>query len=165
VERRAPAIEMETSTRSRAETIALGRRIGALLPRPARVLLHGEMGAGKTAFAKGLYAGVSGEDAGIVTSPTYTLVNAYETGAEAFYHVDLFRLERPEQICSIDAEELMIAHAGVTVVEWPALVEAALAIGDALRIEIILGATPDARSIRLAATGPSHAKVLEALAR
>ena len=84
---------------------------------PGSVLLFwGNMGAGKTTFAKSLCAGL-GVLPETVISPTYTIVNKY-SGKWTILHVDLFRLTAPDQLDDFDKEDL-IADRGITLVEWP----------------------------------------------
>ena len=81
----------------------------------AVVLLSGDLGAGKTAFVRGLAAGL-GIDPGEVSSPTFTLVQEYRGGRLTLYHVDLYRLQ-PEEVDDLGLDEL--TEAGVTAIEWP----------------------------------------------
>jgi tRNA threonylcarbamoyladenosine biosynthesis protein TsaE len=103
-----------TLTRSEAETIEVGRRLGAELAPGSVVLLVGELGTGKTAFVRGLAAGV-GADPDEVSSPTFTLVQEY-AGRLRLYHVDLYRLSSPE-VDDLGLEELIHGDA-VVAVEW-----------------------------------------------
>lgn len=100
----------ETETRAIAARIATGLAPGAVL------LLSGDLGAGKTAFVRGLAEGL-GIDPGEVTSPTFTLVHEYRGGRLPLVHVDLYRLE------SADLDEVGLdqdlAAEGVVAVEWP----------------------------------------------
>jgi len=84
------------------------------------MLFWGEMGSGKTTFIKSLCSGL-GVLPDKVTSPTYTLVNIYKCNWQIF-HVDLFRLISPEQLYDMDRADL-IADNGVTMVEWPQLLQ------------------------------------------
>jgi tRNA threonylcarbamoyladenosine biosynthesis protein TsaE len=97
-------------------TDAVARKMAANLFPGAILLLWGSMGAGKTTFAKSLCAGL-GVLPEIVTSPTYTLVNIYP-GDWPVFHVDLYRLNAPEDLDDFDREDLISAE-GVTLVEWP----------------------------------------------
>jgi tRNA threonylcarbamoyladenosine biosynthesis protein TsaE len=112
-------------TRSEEETIELGRRIAAGLPRRAVVLLTGNLGAGKTTVAKGIVSGLGAAAPEEVTSPTFTLIHEY--GGGRVYHVDLYRLDRPEQVATLGLEEIFERDA-VVLVEWgerfPALMPA-----------------------------------------
>jgi len=101
-------------TRSEAETAAVARALGAALGPGTVVLLYGELGAGKTAFVRGLAAGL-GADPDEVSSPTFTLVQEY-AGRLPLYHVDLYRLDRAE-VDDLGLDELE-AGAGVVAIEW-----------------------------------------------
>ena len=105
----------EFTTHSPEETFALAERIGKLLEGGEVFLLSGELGAGKTVFAKGLAAGLH-IDPRDVTSPTFTLINAHE-GRLRFYHIDLYRLE-PDSRFDLGLEEIFEDKNAVVVVEW-----------------------------------------------
>ena len=93
----------------------LGERFGRAAQAGLVVALSGDLGAGKTQFVKGLARGLG--CVGRVHSPTFTLVNEYGGGRLKLYHLDLYRLETPEQILSAGIEEFL-APDGVSVVEW-----------------------------------------------
>ena len=97
-------------------TDAVAREMATNLFPGAILLFWGSMGAGKTTFAKSLCAGL-GVLPEIVTSPTYTLVNIYP-GDWPVFHVDLYRLNAPEELDDFDRDDL-ITDEGVTLVEWP----------------------------------------------
>ena len=97
-------------------TDAFARKMAAHLFPGAILLFWGSMGTGKTTFAKSLCAGL-GVLPEIVSSPTYTLVNIYP-GDWTVFHVDLYRLNTPEELDDFDREDL-ITDEGVTLVEWP----------------------------------------------
>jgi tRNA threonylcarbamoyladenosine biosynthesis protein TsaE len=97
------------------ETFALAKRIGDKLTGGEVFLLTGDLGAGKTVFAKGLAAGL-GIASADVTSPTFTLVNVHE-GRLRFYHIDLYRLEAGAHQ-GLGLEEVLDDEKGVTVIEW-----------------------------------------------
>lgn len=103
------------TTRSAEETFALARRTSAGFKGTEVVLLIGELGAGKTVFAKGLASGAGVADAGRVTSPSFTLVNIYE-GRHRVFHIDLYRLEREAEIAELGWEDML--GEGIVVVEW-----------------------------------------------
>jgi tRNA threonylcarbamoyladenosine biosynthesis protein TsaE len=105
----------EFTTHSPEETFELARSIGRRLEGGEVFLLSGELGAGKTVFAKGLAAGLD-IDPSDVTSPTFTLVNAHE-GRLRFYHVDLYRLESGAYR-DLGLEEIFDDEKAVTVIEW-----------------------------------------------
>src|SRR5262249_51576236 len=101
---------------SPADTQALGEGWGRTVQAGAVIGLSGELGAGKTEFVKGLARGLG--IAQRVHSPTFALINIYEGGRLPLYHLDLFRLETPEQISAAGLEEYL-SSGGVTVIEWP----------------------------------------------
>jgi tRNA threonylcarbamoyladenosine biosynthesis protein TsaE len=105
----------EFTTHSPEETFELARSIGERLSGGEIFLLSGELGAGKTVFAKGLAAGL-GIDPADVTSPSFTLVNVHE-GRLRFYHVDLYRLESDRQV-DLGLEEIFEDEKGVVTIEW-----------------------------------------------
>src|SRR2546430_16634344 len=77
---------------SEQETYSFAKKLAESLPTPVHVLLYGELGAGKTVFAKGLADGFGVNEADEVTSPTFTLINKY-SGRGRIYHIDLYRIE------------------------------------------------------------------------
>jgi len=102
-------------SRSERDTAAIGREIGSTLVAGDVVLLHGDLGAGKTAFVRGLAEGlgVPGDE---VSSPTFTLVQEYRGGRLPLFHVDLYRLTDPREIDDLGLDE--IAEDGVLAIEW-----------------------------------------------
>lgn len=105
----------EFNTRSSDDTFALGRKIGEQLDGRAVLLLKGDLGAGKTVFAKGVGAGL-GIDPAEVTSPSFTLINVHD-GRLRLYHIDLYRLESSSRI-DLGLEEILEDEKGVVVIEW-----------------------------------------------
>jgi len=103
-------------TRSAEETRALAERAARALEAPAIFLLIGELGAGKTVFAKGLAAGLD-IDPNEVTSPSFTLVNIYH-GRWPFYHIDLYRLEDPRVVIEHVGLPEILSLPAVVAIEW-----------------------------------------------
>jgi tRNA threonylcarbamoyladenosine biosynthesis protein TsaE len=101
-------------SRSEEDTRDAGERLGRRLTAGATVLLFGDLGAGKTAFVRGLARGL-GVAADEVTSPTFTLVQEYR-GRTTLHHVDLYRLE-PAEVADLGLDELTSAE-DVVAVEW-----------------------------------------------
>jgi tRNA threonylcarbamoyladenosine biosynthesis protein TsaE len=101
---------------SEEETRTLAARLAEHLRPGSVLLLTGDLGAGKTAFVRGLAEGL-GLDAGAVTSPTFTLVHEYRGGRLPLIHVDLYRLDTAD-LAEIGLDE-DLAAAGVVAVEWP----------------------------------------------
>jgi tRNA threonylcarbamoyladenosine biosynthesis protein TsaE len=104
------------STRSPDETQDLGFRLAQELTVPCVVLLIGALGSGKTTLTRGLASGLGLEDAGLVNSPSFTLVNTYP-GRCPIYHVDLYRLEGDRDIYSVGLDDFL-GKQGVTIIEW-----------------------------------------------
>jgi tRNA threonylcarbamoyladenosine biosynthesis protein TsaE len=98
-------------------TIKIGREIARELAAPVVVLLSGELGSGKTTFAKGLISGLGSAREDDVTSPTFTLVHEFH-GPVNVFHIDLYRVEGEADLRSLGLEDLFSAPA-VIVVEWP----------------------------------------------
>lgn len=107
-------IQFRIVTSSPAETEALGRRLGGLLRAGDVVALSGDLGAGKTVLARGIAAGA--DASGYIASPTFTLVREYR-GPTTVYHVDLYRLDRPQQLDDLGLDEILDG-AGIVVIEW-----------------------------------------------
>jgi tRNA threonylcarbamoyladenosine biosynthesis protein TsaE len=104
------------TTSSEEETAQVARQLAASLDAGAVVLLHGTLGAGKTAFVRGLADGL-GIDPELVSSPTFTLLQEYRGGRLTLHHADLYRLDRAEMSeLGLDAHEI---EAGVLAIEWP----------------------------------------------
>ena len=103
------------TTRSEEETFELARSLAAGFKGAETVLLTGELGAGKTVFAKGIAAGAGVADPARVSSPSFTLVNIYD-GRHRIFHIDLYRLERPDEIADLGWEDML--GQGIVIVEW-----------------------------------------------
>ena len=103
------------TTHSEDETAALGREFASTLSAGDVLLLYGDLGAGKTAFVRGLAEGL-GVDRGEVSSPTFTLIQEYRGGRLPLFHVDLYRIEDPREFDELGLDE--IAEDGVLAIEW-----------------------------------------------
>ena len=133
--RRADARDAESRvTRSEDETANVARELAAALKAGDVLLLSGNLGAGKTAFVRGLAAGL-GIDPQDVSSPTFTLVHEYRGGRLTLYHADLYRLERIATE-DIGLEEMGIAD-GVLAIEWPDRLAHAMPGAREVQIEIV----------------------------
>lgn len=122
---------MTVITKSPEQTELLGKKLAAFL-RPGDVIAYyGDLGAGKTAFTRGLAAGLGIREA--VTSPTYTIVNEYLSGRMPLFHFDMYRLSSSEELFDIGWEDYL-ARGGVCAVEWSENVADALT--DAISITI-----------------------------
>lgn len=110
------SLAREATTRSEEETIALGRKLARQLRPPCLVLLYGGLGAGKTTLAKGLISGLGVAPVEEIWSPSFTFVHEFRNGFKV-YHVDLYRIERPQDTESLGLDE-MLAERAIVVVEW-----------------------------------------------
>lgn len=162
---------LELRVHSLVETHAVATALATLSRRGDLIVLSGEMGAGKTAFAQGF-----GSALGItepITSPTFTLVHSYDLppgvhGAEVLHHADLYRLERTTEVADLALEELA-EDDGVVLVEWGDVVETLF--GDHLDVHLEVepddgdsvgfddddDVIPTGRRIEISAVGPSWA--------
>jgi tRNA threonylcarbamoyladenosine biosynthesis protein TsaE len=132
----------ETTTHSEEETFQLARSMARRFRGKEVVLLSGELGAGKTIFAKGLAAGLGLKDHNQVCSPSFTIMNIYR-GRFLIFHYDLYRLERSADILDLGWEDCL--DRGVVVVEWGERVPFDL---DAIRVNIKKG-RGDERTIKI----------------
>jgi tRNA threonylcarbamoyladenosine biosynthesis protein TsaE len=103
------------SSDSEDQTAALGQTLGSTLRPGDVVLLYGDLGAGKTAFVRGMARGI-GANPDEVTSPTFTIVQEYAGPSSTLYHVDLYRLDGAE-IDDLGLEDL-VAGDGIVAIEW-----------------------------------------------
>ena len=122
---------MTYTTNTPAETEAIGAALGKLLPAGTVIAYRGDMGAGKTAFTRGLARGLGCTD--IVTSPTYTIVNEYTGGRLPLFHFDMYRLASSDDLWDIGWEDYLDRN-GICAVEWSENVDDAME--DALYITI-----------------------------
>ena len=114
---------MEFITNSPVETEAVGEKLAKVLAPGAVVAYRGDLGAGKTAFTRGLAKGLGATEA--VTSPTYTIVNEYLTGRMPLFHFDMYRLTSADDLFDIGWEDYL-ERGGVCAVEWSENVAEAL---------------------------------------
>jgi len=130
------------------------------LSRPGDIiLLAGEMGAGKTAFAQGF-----GRALGVtepITSPTFTLVHSYDTGGPTLHHADLYRLDQLAEVADLALGELA-EFDGIVLVEWGDVVESTFGEHLVVRLEL-LDADVDSRRITITPTGKTWAQRWSAL--
>ena len=103
-------------TATEADTAAVGRRLAPTLPPGTIVLLEGDLGAGKTAFVRGMAEGL-GVDPSDVSSPTFTIVQEYRGPSVTLQHVDLYRLS-PVEVADLALEDLLDDRT-VMAIEWP----------------------------------------------
>jgi tRNA threonylcarbamoyladenosine biosynthesis protein TsaE len=138
-----PALPDSLTTHSEEETGAAGRELARTLAPGSIVLLSGDLGAGKTAFVRGIAEGL-GIDPADVTSPTFALVQEYRGGRLPLYHVDLYRL-KPTEVDDLGLDEMTLAG-GVTAIEWPDRLPRAFEEAVTVHLELGEGST---RSIEI----------------
>ena len=107
----------EYISNSTKETNEIARDIISKLNSGDIVLLRGDLGAGKTAFVKGIVKALGGDEK-MVTSPTFTIVNEYQTKNNKIYHFDLYRINSVEELFNIGIEEYFYSDA-ICFIEWP----------------------------------------------
>jgi tRNA threonylcarbamoyladenosine biosynthesis protein TsaE len=131
-------VDKEIISRSAEETVSLGEQFAKeFLYSGSLVLVRGDLGAGKTQFAKGIatYYGLPEDE---ISSPTYALVNEYDVSSveiRKLFHLDCFRFEKPEELIELGVEEYLYPKDAVTIIEWPERIEAFL---PAERIEVLI---------------------------
>jgi tRNA threonylcarbamoyladenosine biosynthesis protein TsaE len=163
---------LELRATSLADTSAIAAALAELCRPGDLIVLSGEMGAGKTAFAKGFGAALGVTEP--ITSPTFTLVHTYDIapdrgrGAKALHHADLYRLDRTAEIADLALEELA-EYQGIVLVEWGDVADALF--GEHLEVHLepdlfddgvgdddaFDGISDGARVIEISASGPSWA--------
>lgn len=136
---------MEHVTNSPSETEALGESLAGQLEPGTVIAFTGDLGAGKTAFVRGLARGLGVRER--VTSPTFTIVNEYEGGRLPLFHFDMYRLGSADELFDIGWEDYL-ARGGVCAVEWSENVSDALD-NDCLRVDIRRGENDDQRIITI----------------
>ncbi len=149
-----------------SDSVATTRAIAAALAGLVRsgdvIVLAGEMGAGKTAFAQGFGAALGVTDH--MTSPTYNLVHSHPAGRLTLHHVDLYRLGTQHEVADLALAELAEAD-GVLLVEWGDVIGGALGEHLLVRIDAVDEDDDDARSLEMSAFGRVWATRWDALCR
>lgn len=144
---------MVIRTHSAEETERLGERLGKALEPGDVVALFGDLGAGKTTLTRGIAAGLGVE--ADVHSPTFTLVHEHP-GRVPLYHVDLYRLEREEEVADIGIEEYVHGD-GVTVIEWADRMKSLLPED---RLDITMRIAGEAEREMVFETGSGHSRLM-----
>ena len=134
---------MEYVSNSTADTERVGAELAQGLFPGCAVAFTGDLGAGKTAFVRGMARGLGIDER--VTSPTFTIVNEYEGGRLPLFHFDMYRLSSSDELFDIGWEDYL-ARGGVCAVEWSEIVADALD-GDCIRVDIRRGGGENSRVI------------------
>ena len=151
-------VELELA--DEAATAALAARIAGLV-RPSDVIgLSGDLGTGKTTFARAFIRAAGGADEE-VPSPTFTLVQTYDLALGRIYHFDLFRIDRADAAREIGLEDAFID--GISLIEWPERLAGAWPT-DRLEIDLAQGARAEARRVRLIGRGRWRDRLAQAFA-
>ena len=128
-------INISFKTNSAEETIELGKRIGSMLKPGDIIAMEGTLAAGKTTITKGIASALGIEDN--ITSPTFCLISEYYGNKMPLYHMDVYRLDGPEDFLNLGVEELLYGK-GVCIIEWSEKVRPVLPSKT-----ITLGITPE----------------------
>lgn len=124
----------EFYSQSIADTERIAREIASMLKKGDVLALYGEMGAGKTAFVRGLVGALCPECLPLVHSPTFAIVNEYEGDAVTVYHYDLYRIADEDDLYSTGFYD-RLGGDGIVVTEWSELIESAIP-SDAIRLRL-----------------------------
>lgn len=111
---------MDFEVNSIAETTNIGRQLGKILNSGDIVCLTGDLGTGKTHITKGIAEGLSITEN--ITSPTFTIVNEYDSGRLKLYHFDVYRVSDPDEIYAIGFDDYIFGE-GVSIIEWANYIE------------------------------------------
>ncbi|HEV3495280.1 MAG TPA: tRNA (adenosine(37)-N6)-threonylcarbamoyltransferase complex ATPase subunit type 1 TsaE [Actinomycetes bacterium] len=149
---------IRAATKSVDDTRALAGEIAALAKPGDLVVLAGDLGTGKTAFAQGFARGLGVDEP--VTSPAFILVRTYE-GRLPMVHMDVYRLDQMQELVDLGIAELL-DDGGVTLVEWGDAVTPALP-ADFLEVRLESGTAPDDRLLTVRSVGPSWPPRAQAL--
>lgn len=127
-------MEKSVILKSEEDTLILAQQIASTLKRGSVITLNGNLGAGKTIFAKGIAIGLHISQ--VVTSPTFNILKCYFDGTIPFYHIDAYRLEDRSSTKNIGLEEV-IEGDGICVIEWPIFIKNLILSPLNVKIEII----------------------------
>ncbi len=116
---------MIIETRSAEETFRFGKELGQMASPGQVFTLTGDLGVGKTVFTQGFASGLGVEEA--VSSPTFTIVQVYESGRLPFYHFDVYRIGDVEEMDEVGFDDYVLGE-GVSLIEWANLIEEILPI-------------------------------------
>jgi tRNA threonylcarbamoyladenosine biosynthesis protein TsaE len=139
------------------ETVRLGARLGSLVAGRMSFALTGELGSGKTVLTRGICRGLDVVD--LVTSPTFIVVNEYQ-GRLPVYHIDLYRIDSPEELDTTGFHEFTDGEV-VTIVEWA---EKAKGLIPAPSLDVTISLTsPEERTFRITPRGEEAVRLLDSL--
>ncbi|PZP55620.1 MAG: tRNA (adenosine(37)-N6)-threonylcarbamoyltransferase complex ATPase subunit type 1 TsaE [Micavibrio aeruginosavorus] len=136
----------ETISYSEEETAELAKRFAGTLPARQILFLEGDLAAGKSVFARALIRELAGEPDLTVPSPTFNLLQVYETPIGPVWHYDLYRLKEPDEIEELSWNDAL--SSGIVLIEWPERLEHLKPEGITVAIEPISG-SPNSRKITI----------------
>jgi tRNA threonylcarbamoyladenosine biosynthesis protein TsaE len=153
--------ELRITSRTPEETARLGRELGKRIGPGIVIALSGDLGSGKTCLIQGLAAGLGISEDRYITSPTFTLVNAYP-GDPPFYHIDLYRLGVPVDIFDTGLYDLLSGE-GVIAIEWAEKIRQDLP-SERIEIRLEIG-EGESRRMRITGYGLRESNLVKRLAR
>lgn len=136
----------EKISHSEDDTIALARELAHILPSRQILFLEGDLGAGKSVFARALIREWAQEPDLTVPSPTFNLLQTYETSKGTIWHYDLYRLKEPDEMEELSWDDAL--SNGIVLIEWPEKLEYLKPAGITISIEPV-GNSPNSRKIRI----------------
>jgi tRNA threonylcarbamoyladenosine biosynthesis protein TsaE len=146
----APSVMNHYETATEAETLRAGEEFARQLRAGDVVACYGDLGAGKTRFIQGVCRGLGVAEH--VTSPTFTILNEYFSGALSVFHFDFYRIASPAELRDIGAREYFESGEGVCLIEWAEKV-AELLPPSRYDVRLTLGRSPAERRIDICRTG------------
>lgn len=149
--------QLTVALKDEQATVELGNKLASTVGDGAIIYLHGDLGAGKTTFTRGVIQGLGHK--GNVKSPTYTLVEPYQLASVNAYHFDLYRLGDPEELEFMGIRDYFELNA-LCLIEWP---EKGTGVLPGADLDITLEYTELGRHISLVANNPKGSSVLERL--
>lgn len=152
---------MLAHTKSVDDTRALAGELAAVARPGDVILLSGDLGSGKTAFAQGFGRALGIEEP--ITSPTFTLMRSYEDARVPLLHIDVYRLDRLQEVIELGLPEMLDAGM-VALIEWGDVVAPALP-ADFLHVDLDFGDGDDERTVKLRPVGPSWPQRTKAIER
>ena len=112
------SLTREFTSRSAAQTIALGRELSGVIQPGEMIVLRGKLGAGKTTLVKGIAEGFQAALQDNVTSPTFNLVHEYRGPNVTLFHIDLYRIETERELMTLAIDDLRSEPGSILLVEW-----------------------------------------------
>jgi len=149
--------ELSVKLKDESATVQMGNHLASVVTDGAIVYLHGDLGAGKTTFTRGVIQGLGHK--GNVKSPTYTLVEPYELGDINAYHFDLYRLGDPEELEFMGIRDYFELNS-LCLIEWP---EKGLGVLPQADLDITLEYAGEGRFINMIANNTKGEKIISSL--